>query len=143
MPTISESDDESKEDPAYFGSMVGSALLMATQNPPVGNGRVGELASLMGTRASRKQAPEQPEAVGSLRMLMTIGPNSLNYVRADGWEEIELAVDSGDSETVAGPDMAQSAVMQEGDAFKEKRVYELADGVTTPNLRGEEIRRNQ
>ena len=53
---------------------------------------------------------------------------------ANGWEEIELAVDSGASETVIGSDMAQSAVLQEGNAVKRNKVYEMADGVTIPNL---------
>ena len=136
MPTISESDDEGKEDPAYFGSMVGSAVLMAPQNPPDREGNVGELAALMGTQAIRKQTPEQQHVAGSLRFMKTVHAEkgTLNYVRADGWEEIELAVDSGASETVIGPEMAQSAVMQEGEAFKLNKVYELADGVTIPNL---------
>ena len=59
---------------------------------------------------------------------------TLNYVGANGWEEIELAVDSGASETVIGQDMAQSAALYEGNTEKRNKVYEMADGVTLPNL---------
>ena len=35
-----------------------------------------------------------------MNSLETILPSSLNAIRADGWEEVEMAVDSGASETV-------------------------------------------
>ena len=150
MPTISESDDEVSENTADSRSTVGSAALMGTQNPPDKEGKVGglaalmgtqasrrqvgELAALMGTQAIRKQNPEQPDVAGSLRLFRERDKETLNYVGANGWEEIELAVDSGASETVVGPAMAQSADLQEGNTFKRNKVYEMADGVTIPNL---------
>ena len=37
-------------------------------------------------------------------------------IRYDGWEEVEVAVDSGASETVVSEDMVQSADLKEGAA---------------------------
>ena len=45
-----------------------------------------------------------------LNALMTIVPDSLNSVTNDGWEEIEMTVDSGASETVVGEDMVAAGV---------------------------------
>ena len=50
--------------------------------------------------ANRKQ-----EAIGQIRTLITIVPTRINSVQADGWEEVDLVVDSGASETVIPPDM--------------------------------------
>ena len=58
---------------------------------------------------------------------------SLNFIGANGWEEIELAVDSGASETVIGQDMAQSATLSE-QGPKMGKLYEMADGAKIPNL---------
>ena len=114
MTTISESDEEREDDPADLGIAADSAALMGTQNQPAEKGTVGDLASLMGTYESRKQVPGQSEKVGSIRMFRRFEPEGINYVRSDGWEEIELAVDSGASETVIGPDMSESADLVEG-----------------------------
>ena len=91
----------------------------------------------MGTQGIQRRSQEQQqvaENVVPLRMLMTIGPETISSVRVDGWEEIELAVDSGASETVIGPDMAQSADMRQGDAYRQGIKYEVANGVRIPNL---------
>ena len=65
---------------------------------------------------------------------MTIAPESISAVQTDGWEEIELAVDSGASETVIGPDMVQSVEAIEGKAYRQNVKYEVANGSRIPNL---------
>ena len=50
------------------------------------------------------------------------------------WEEVELAVDSGASETVINEDMVTSADLRESPASKRGVEYEVASGVRIPNL---------
>ena len=88
----------------------------------------------MGTQESRNQVPEPSERIGSLCMFRQYEPERINYVRSVGWEEIELAVDSGASETVIGTNMAESADLVEGKEFRAKIEYEMADGQRVPNL---------
>ena len=69
-----------------------------------------------------------------LNALMTIVPDSLNSVTNDGWEGVEMTVDSGASETVVGEDMISAAATKEGQASRRGVVYEVANGVRIPNL---------
>ena len=70
-----------------------------------------------------------------LRILETIQPaDGLGAVTEGGWEEVELAVDSGASETVIGEHMVQSAELRDGIASKRGVEYEVANGVRIPNL---------
>ena len=69
-----------------------------------------------------------------INVLTTINPETLNSVTQDGWEEIELTVDSGASETVVGEGMIDSAEVTEGWAMKKGVEYEVANGVRIPNL---------
>ena len=50
------------------------------------------------------------------------------------WEEFELAVDSGASETVVPEDMINSAEIRDGAASRRGVQYEVANGVKLPNL---------
>ena len=50
------------------------------------------------------------------------------------WEEIELAVDSGASETVVNDDMLKSVQTQESAASRRGVEYEVANGIRIPNL---------
>ena len=50
------------------------------------------------------------------------------------WEEIELAVDSGATETVMGEDMLMSVETKPGHASKKGVRYEVANGTIIPNL---------
>ena len=77
---------------------------------------------------------ENGNQIGKLSALMTIIPDSLNSVSSDGWEEIEMTVDSGASETVVGEDMISAVVTKEGQASRRGVVYEVANGVRIPNL---------
>ena len=67
-------------------------------------------------------------------MLQTLQPASLNAIRADGWEEVEMAVDSGASETVIGPHMVNSAETKASRGSKSGVRYEVANGVRIDNL---------
>ena len=69
---------------------------------------------------------------------MTVCPDGINAVGDDEWEEIELAVDSGASETVINEEMLRSVQVQEGAASRRGVEYEVANGIRIPNL-GEEI----
>ena len=67
-------------------------------------------------------------------MLTTIQPESLNVVSHDGWEEIELTVDSGAGETVVPEGMVNSVEIKEGPVAKGGVQYECANGERIPNL---------
>ena len=61
-------------------------------------------------------------------------PASLNAVRSDGWESIEMAVDSGASETVIGEDMVATATLTESEGSRRGVEYKVASGDSLPNL---------
>ena len=52
----------------------------------------------------------------------------------DGWELVDLNVDSGASETVIGEDMLLAIPTVQGDASRRGVEYEVANGVRIPNL---------
>ena len=66
--------------------------------------------------------------------LLTVCPDELNAVGDGEWEQIELAVDSGASETVVNDDMLTSVMTQDSAASKRGVEYEVANGVRIPNL---------
>ena len=51
------------------------------------------------------------------------------------WEVLEMAVDSGASESVVSDEMLASVTTVEGEAMKKGVQYEVADGTLIPNLR--------
>ena len=64
-----------------------------------------------------------------------IEPEGINRVEfKDGWDYVDLAVDSGASETVVGEEMLQSVATTEGAASRRGVQYEVANGVRIPNL---------
>ena len=72
---------------------------------------------------------------GKLDIFMTIEPEGVNELEITGeWEEIELAVDSGATETVVGEGDLLSIETKEGPASKRGTEYEVANGVRIPNL---------
>ena len=87
------------------------------------------LAGLVGDASGVVAKPS-----GSLNMLMTIIPGGINRVTDDEWEEVEMTVDSGASETGIGEDMVESAELREGRASRKGTVYEVVNGVRIPNL---------
>jgi len=71
--------------------------------------------------------------LGSLGIRMPEGLKSVEEVVPE-WEEIEMAVDSGASESVVSEDMLTGIATVEGYAQKKGVQYEVADGTLIPNL---------
>ena len=67
-------------------------------------------------------------------MLQTLQPVSLNTISADGYEEIEMAVDSGASETVVNEDMLPTVSLKESEGSRKGIEYKVANGESIPNL---------
>ena len=67
--------------------------------------------------------------------LKTIEPHGINAVADDQWVEIEVAVDSGATETVMSEATLAGVIdITEGAACKRGVMYEVANGVEIPNL---------
>ena len=91
---------------------------------------VGDNSSVNGT-VVRESSRES----GRMLALQTIEPKGVNAVDVKGeWEEIKMAVDSGATETVMGEDMLTCTETKIGAAAKRGVEYEVANGVTIPNL---------
>ena len=74
-------------------------------------------------------------SLGGLRPLSTIEPAGLApVVETPGWEEVELAVDSGASETVIPEQLVRSTTVTPSDASRRGVQYEVANGERIPNL---------
>ena len=72
---------------------------------------------------------------GSVKLFQTIEPEGFNALKSQGdWVEIELAVDSGASETVVNEDMLPDVETKEGPASRRGVEYEVANGEKIPNL---------
>ena len=74
------------------------------------------------------------EDSNKLMTFKTIFPEGLNVLGKGEWEMIELAVDSGATETVVGDDMLTSIETKESWGSKKGVEYEVANGDTIPNL---------
>ena len=70
----------------------------------------------------------------TLRSLVEVLPEGVNNVSEQEWEEIEMAVDSGATETVVGEGMLTSIDTKPGSAFRRGVKYEVASGELIPNL---------
>jgi len=72
--------------------------------------------------------------MGVLKPIKTIEPERLNQISADGeWELIELAVDSGATESVIPSEALTSVPTVEGQASRRGVLYEVANGTQIPN----------
>ena len=90
-----------------------------------------ETVSVPKSVADWKEQGEKNE----LMIFRTIWPEGLNPMTTKGgWEMIELAVDSGATETVVGEDMLKSIETKESWGSKKGVEYEVANGETIPNL---------
>ena len=92
-------------------------------------------------KAEDDSAPVFPPVVGptkqdtpSINLLETHAPSGLRAVQNGEWEEFELIVDSGASETVVGEEMIKSAETVEGPMSRQGVEYEVANGIRIPNL---------
>ena len=81
--------------------------------------------------------PEEgpPKTVEKLATLKTIEPAGINAVAEDEWVEIEVAADSGATETEMSEETLNEIIdITESAACKRGIVYEVADGTQIPNL---------
>ena len=81
--------------------------------------------------ASKKEKKEARK-VSSLGIRMPEGLKSVE--EAPEWEVLEMAVDSGASESVVSDEMLTRVTTVEGEAMKKGVQYEVADGTLIPNL---------
>ena len=78
---------------------------------------------------------------GSVKPFIIIEPEGLAPIKDTGeWEEVEMGVDSGATETVIREQILSWIKTQEGLAFKRGVEYEVANGVRIPNLGEKEFR---
>jgi hypothetical protein len=83
----------------------------------------------------RKERARPPEIKQILMPLKTIEPQGLNPIGDSEWVEIDVAVDSGATETVMSAETLGGVVdITEGPAFVRGVQYEVANGVQIPNL---------
>ena len=76
---------------------------------------------------------EKVERTGQINMFRAIVPEGLNAIGDDEWEELEMAMDSGATESVVGENMLTSVELQEGEAYRRGVRYEVADGTLISN----------
>lgn len=83
----------------------------------------------------KNKKDKKGEKVENVNILQSIEPEGVNTVDiAKGeWEQVELAVDSGATETVINEDMVSSVAVTAGPACKRGVKYEVANGVRIPN----------
>ena len=76
------------------------------------------------------------QRVGSINTLTAKKPSGVNTMISDeDWVEIEVAVDSGATETVMSEETLSGVIdITEGPAMKRGVAYEVADGTEIPNL---------
>jgi len=79
-----------------------------------------------------KKEKRNNKRVSSLGIRMPEGLKSVE--EAPEWEVLEMAVDSGASESVVSDEMLTRVTTVEGDAMKKGVQYEVADGTLIPNL---------
>ena len=83
---------------------------------------------------SRGEGQRKRRWGGRLGVLREIVPDSVNSMEEQEWEEINMAVDSGATETVVGEDMLTSVETKEGSAYRRGVQYEVANGERVANL---------
>ena len=71
---------------------------------------------------------------GEVKVLKIIEPEGLCVMSEGEWECLEMAVDSGATETVISEDIVQTVKTKEGSASKRGVVCETANGETIPNM---------
>ena len=72
--------------------------------------------------------------IREIKPFVTIEPERYNAVKmAEGYEEVELAVDSGATETVIPEDTLLHVELKEGEAYKRGVTYEVANGIRIGN----------
>ena len=82
---------------------------------------------------------QQQHSIGtvrSLRQLVTIEPEQLSAVANtdDGWELVEMTIDSGAAETVVPPESINAVSTTPSEASRRGTTYEVANGQRIANL---------
>ena len=76
-----------------------------------------------------------PDSAGRLATITTIEPAGINAIAEDEWVEMDLAADSGATETVMSEETLNGIIdITDGACCKRGVVYEVADGTQIPNL---------
>ena len=70
----------------------------------------------------------------TISILREVVPDGIHAVEELDWEELEMAVDSGATETVVNEDMLKNIETKEGSAYRRGVEYEVANGEYIPNL---------
>lgn len=71
----------------------------------------------------------------SVRAFTTIEPEGFNSIETTSeWEYVDMAVDSGATETVVGEEMLECVETKEGIASRRGVQYEVANGIRIPNV---------
>jgi len=83
-------------------------------------------------RVASKKEKKEARKVSSLGIRMPEGLKSME--EAPEWEVLEMAMDSGASESVVNDEMLPRVETLEGEAMKKGVQYEVADGTLIPNL---------
>ena len=92
----------------------------------------GESADVPPARLPQSGTTENKEKV---RLLQSIEPEGIKAIGSNHeWEMVDLAVDSGATETVVNEQMLESVEIKEGPASRRGVEYEVANGVRIPNL---------
>ncbi len=93
-----------------------------------------------GENMEEEQDKEEASSSSGINIMQTIEPEGMNRVSGDSeWECLEMAVDSGASETVVNDEMVTSVETKEGMASRKGVKYEVATGVRIPQPGREEV----
>ena len=85
--------------------------------------------------AEKDKGQGKEHGTKKLGFVGVVEPEEVNQVRTqEGWEEVELAVDSGAGETVLEKNILKGVPMVQGDPYKKGVKYEVANGQLIPNL---------
>ena len=102
--------------------------LQATDCPDSGAPSVTEGVATVRTSDAVKGSCQK------LNLLLTHTPGSVEALTGTEWEEIDIGVDSGASETVINESMIANCPLLEGDHKRKGVQYEIATGQLIPNL---------
>ena len=110
---------------------------MITQNDEIKAEDEEKFEIVKSKTAKRKERKKRikREKQEEIKILQVVEPEGVNAVGKPGeWQEIEMAVDSGATETVMGEDMLTEIEIKPGMASKRGVKYEVANGTRIPNL---------
>jgi hypothetical protein len=86
------------------------------------------------SRKEKKKRKAQKGPDEKVGMLGIVEPQQVNVIGTGDWEVIEMAVDSGASESVTHEEELRSVQVTDGEAKRRGVKYEVADGTLIPNM---------